>query len=525
MMKILLKETFWEVVFSGRTLCSRYIADNACTGLSTWKPCQIIIRANPFLRVFKRLAFLAIVFFIYSLSGAVYAQGNMSIGVAMPDASAQLHLSATNKGLLIPRLTSSQRGLIVAPANGLLVYEINSDRFYFNEGSSKSPVWRYLLSEADLPLVAVWQLNGNNVHPSNYLGTSNATNLPLRINGKQVGLFPANHSWVKLGLDAGRLANGSAIIALGNNALVSATSLPNLIAIGDSALHHFSAASTYPNYHQGKVIAIGGRAAMYGSNENSVYEQNLAVGYGALNGIASANNVAVGYFALAGGTSGGILLHNNVGIGWRVLGKLNQGYGNTAIGYTAGNNQQAGFGNTFLGYNANVPVGTTDNINNATAIGANSLVSTSNTMAFGNSSSQLFLLGLSGPSIGGVAFQVNQYTGGGIFPYLTKTGTWSNLSDSASKTNITAINETEFWQQIKALPITEWQYKGDSALHIGPMAQDFYSTLKLGDDDKAISTIDPTGVALAALKILIKKNKALKLRIEELEQNRGMVYQ
>ena len=37
-------------------------------------------------------------------------------------------------------------------------------------------------------------------------------------------------------------------------------------------------------------------------------------------------------------------------------------------------------------------------------------------------------------------------------------------------------------------------------MHIGPMAQDFYKLFNLGNDDKSISTIDPSGIALAAIK-------------------------
>jgi len=485
-------------------------------------------RGNPSGQVFKRLyhhillpaKYFVLVLGVYLLTAAssAYAQENMAIGVATPDLSAQLHLQSSGKGLLIPRLTANQRGLIVGPATGLLVYETSTNRFYFNEGNPINPTWRYLLTQADLPATNAWQLTGNAfASPNYYLGTSNATNLVLRINGKQVGIFPSSHAGVKLGLEAGRLANGSGIIALGNNALAKSTSLRNLIAIGDSALHHFAATSTYPTYQTGNVIAIGGRAAMSGSNQTNLYEHNVAVGYGALSGIAGQDNVAIGYYALANGIAGGSMVQFNVAVGWRALGNLATGLNNTAIGYRTGDNLEAGNNNTFLGYNANVPAYTNNTITNATAIGNLSLVSTSNTMAFGNSSCEFFLFGQSGPTLGGVAFQVNQYTGGNN-PYLSKTGTWNNLSDSTSKTNIKPIDDNELWHQVKNLPVTEWQYKGDNALHIGPMAQDFHQQLQLGDDDKAISTADPAGVALATLQILIKKNKELKARIEVLEQ-------
>ncbi|QNE39747.1 tail fiber domain-containing protein [Hymenobacter sp. NBH84] len=69
--------------------------------------------------------------------------GSVGIGTATPDASAVLDLSAPNKGLLIPRLDSTQRVRIAAPATGLLVFQ-TSPRvgFYYYAGSTAG--WRYL---------------------------------------------------------------------------------------------------------------------------------------------------------------------------------------------------------------------------------------------------------------------------------------------------------------------------------------------------------------------------------------------
>ncbi len=50
------------------------------------------------------------------------------------------------------------------------------------------------------------------------------------------------------------------------------------------------------------------------------------------------------------------------------------------------------------------------------------------------------------------------------------------------------------------------------------MAQDFKAAFNLGIDNKTISTIDPAGVALAAIQELIKENTELRKRIEALEK-------
>ncbi len=64
------------------------------------------------------------------------------IGTTTPNASAKLEIAATDKGLLIPRMTSSQKGNIATPANGLFIYQTDGVAgFYVNTGTSASPVW------------------------------------------------------------------------------------------------------------------------------------------------------------------------------------------------------------------------------------------------------------------------------------------------------------------------------------------------------------------------------------------------
>src|SRR5690606_27233347 len=76
------------------------------------------------------LLFFAVVF---GFSGLIY--GQTGIGTNMPDESAQLEVQSTDKGVLIPRLTESQRLGISNPANGLLVYQTDaSDGSWYYSG-------------------------------------------------------------------------------------------------------------------------------------------------------------------------------------------------------------------------------------------------------------------------------------------------------------------------------------------------------------------------------------------------------
>ncbi len=62
---------------------------------------------------------------------------SVGIGTTNPDASAQLDISNTAKGILIPRLTSAQRSNISNPATGLLVFQTDgTPGFYYYTGAS-----------------------------------------------------------------------------------------------------------------------------------------------------------------------------------------------------------------------------------------------------------------------------------------------------------------------------------------------------------------------------------------------------
>jgi hypothetical protein len=88
------------------------------------------------------------------------------------------------------------------------------------------------------------------------------------------------------------------------------------------------------------------------------------------------------------------------------------------------------------------------------------------------------------------------------------------------KRNARMVNGEEILNKVAALPIKRWSYKSQdpSFEHIGPMAQDFYAAFGLGENNKTISTIDPSGVALAAIQQLNRRNDELKKENKELWQ-------
>lgn len=71
--------------------------------------------------------------------------GNVGIGTANPDPSALLDLNSNSRGLLLPRMSASQRMALSQPATGLLVYQTEApEGFYYNKGTPAAPDWLLL---------------------------------------------------------------------------------------------------------------------------------------------------------------------------------------------------------------------------------------------------------------------------------------------------------------------------------------------------------------------------------------------
>lgn len=92
---------------------------------------------------------------------------------------------------------------------------------------------------------------------------------------------------------------------------------------------------------------------------------------------------------------------------------------------------------------------------------------------------------------------------------------WVNFSSESGKENFAEVDGADLLERLASLPITRWNYKDmrRNVQHIGPMAEDFYAAFRVGWDDNSISTIDPAGIALAAIQELDKRTR----RIDKLE--------
>ncbi len=75
--------------------------------------------------------------FLLLSSFFIHAQVGIGVATANINASAQLEVASTTKGMLIPRMTATQRTAISSPATGLLVFQTDAPiGLYYYTGSA-----------------------------------------------------------------------------------------------------------------------------------------------------------------------------------------------------------------------------------------------------------------------------------------------------------------------------------------------------------------------------------------------------
>ncbi len=159
--------------------------------------------------------------------------GAAGIGTKTPDASSLLEIKSTTKGLLISRVTLTQRNAIVTPATGLLIYQTNNTPgFYYYSGTAWAAVSPKGVNKSLSNLTAPTAIN-----VSMLPGTDNSLDIgssalqwrnmytsgDIFKNGIRCIRF--DNSNVYMGLLAGQsevAGSGSNDVAIGNSALYSA---------------------------------------------------------------------------------------------------------------------------------------------------------------------------------------------------------------------------------------------------------------------------------------------------------------
>ena len=181
------------------------------------------------------------------------------------DAKAMLDIKSINKGILIPRMLSSERTAITPVPKGLLVFDNTTNSFWFYSGTA----WEELKGGGN----AGWQLLGNT-------GTDPATNFIGTTDNKPLHFKVSNGN-------AGTISVGNSILSFGRNALSSNTTGFANSAFGFEAL----AFNTIGNRNTGmgnwalRVNTEGTDNTALGSqvlNKNTTGGSNTGAGTGAL---------------------------------------------------------------------------------------------------------------------------------------------------------------------------------------------------------------------------------------------------
>ncbi len=122
--------------------------------------------------------FLALLILLSAVLNGLDSMAQVGINTLSPNSSSMLDIASSDKGLLIPRMTSVQRLAIPAPATGLMVYETTTNQFFYFDGIT----WRPLASNG-----TAWNLTGNTGTNSaaNFVGTTDATDLVFRTNNTE----------------------------------------------------------------------------------------------------------------------------------------------------------------------------------------------------------------------------------------------------------------------------------------------------------------------------------------------------
>ncbi len=109
------------------------------------------------------------------MTSTFYSFSQVGIGTTNPDASAALEIESTDSGILIPRLTQTERNAITTPATGLLIYQTNNTAgFYYYDGSAWQPFGGGGSADND------WTISGNDIYNANTGNVGVGTTIPTR---------------------------------------------------------------------------------------------------------------------------------------------------------------------------------------------------------------------------------------------------------------------------------------------------------------------------------------------------------
>ncbi|HYV94110.1 MAG TPA: tail fiber domain-containing protein [Chitinophagales bacterium] len=427
-------------------------------------------------------------------SGNVFSQntfpssGAAGIGTTSPNASSLLDVTSTAKGVLVPRMTKTQRDAIASPATGLLIYQTNSVQgFYYYNGTAWTAVTNKGADKSLDNLTSPTAVNVDLLPGSNNsinLGSSSFAWRNFYLNGSIFldgvkfidnsggnTFLGATYNGANTGTEntfigssAGQLnSSGSGNTFIGLNAGNQNTTGYGNSFIGDLAGYHSTGsgctfiggnagegnaaanANTFVGYNSGSTNFEGysntalGMGSLYSNSSGSL---SVAVGDSALFFTNASYNTALGAKAGYSNTSG----YSNTFAGYSAGYSNNLGAGNSFFGMQAGFYNTSGSTNSFFGYQSGYLNGGNSNSFFGTYTGYNNLTGTENTFVGYDAGGS----NTSGTNSTYLGYQAGINSNGGVNTFVGSSAGSGNtsgtgnvfLGQSAGNTNTTGFNNT-----------------------------------------------------------------------------------
>ncbi len=408
-------------------------------------------------------------------------RGSVGLGTESPNSSSIFDMTSTTKGLLIPRMTQSQRDAISSPATGLLIYQTdNTPGFYYYSGSAWTGIGTGAITGSGTNGYLTFWNGTNSVTGSSGLKWQGDTLLTINGRVDQTGLGSSTF----FGYEAGILDDGTNNYnsAFGNQSLYSNTTGSSNSAFGSQSLY---------------------------SNTSGFY------------------NSAFGYQSLYSNTSG----FYNSAFGFQSLLNNTTGYSNTALGYFAGSSTSTGYNQTsiksvYLGHFTKAyQSGDTNEI----VIGCNAIGVGSNSVVLGDTNiKKTILRGNVGIGTTNPTDKLEVYNGTTTGKYTTSG--WTHSSDMRLKHDIQKLEGVlEKLLKLRGVSFT-FNNDPENKTQIGLIAQEVekeFPELVVTDAEgyKSIAYGNMTAVLTEGIKEqqsqineLKAENTELKSRIEEIER-------
>ncbi len=369
--------------------------------------------------------FITLLISVYTLIS--FAQNNVGIGTTTPDSHAALDIVSSDKGILIPRLTTTQRTSMTLNTSqtGLLVFDSTLQQFWFWDGTQWVQIGAGSSTGCNT-LEEAYNCGGNGAgrtiatdYGAVEFTLSNTTNGTV---GLQANTTTGTSSTPSTAISAQNSAFGGAIYGENTN-----SSNPyNTIEASNNSNNQYT--SAVAGYYDGTAQGVGVYGNVYNSSSTGVagimgVNNRTNGGHGVygqgVNGVVGETNNAGG-----GGIYG---LNNNStgsGSGAAVIGDGNYGiWGQTTYGPAAifGLNTRTNGGHGVWGQGVNGVVGESSDINGYGVWGSNSATTDPGTGVAG-----VGVTGVAGQSTNtNLSYGIYSYDDGGIYNQLDVGGNFS----------------------------------------------------------------------------------------------------